>query len=46
MCVLPLMDGDARRTTAVYPGLGKEGPTSNGGSLYYLAPKCMYRGKY
>jgi len=31
MCVLPLLDGDARRTTTVYLGSGKEGPTSSGG---------------
>ena len=27
----------------------REGPTSSGGrgkSLYYLAPKCLYRGEY
>jgi hypothetical protein len=30
VCVLPLLDGDARRTHMIYPSLGKEGPTSNG----------------
>ena len=30
MCVLPLPDGDTRRTTRIYPGSGKEGPTSSG----------------
>jgi hypothetical protein len=32
--------------TGVYPGLGKEGPTSSGGErvLYFLAPKCLRRG--
>jgi hypothetical protein len=36
ICVLPLSDGDARRTTLVYPGLGKEGPTSSGGRVYII----------
>jgi len=31
VCVLPLPDGDARRTQVIYPSLGKEGPTSSGG---------------
>jgi hypothetical protein len=32
--------------TGIYPGSGKEGPTSSGGreSLYFLAPKYLRRG--
>jgi hypothetical protein len=32
--------------TGIYPGWGKEGPTSSeeGESLYFLAPKCLRRG--
>jgi hypothetical protein len=31
--------------TRIYPGSGKEGPTSSGGeNLYFLAPKCLCRG--
>jgi hypothetical protein len=35
-----------REYTKVYPGLGKEGPTSSGGErvLYFLAPKYLRRG--
>jgi len=36
MCMLPLLDGDARRTIAVYLGSGKEGPTSSGGRVYII----------
>jgi len=46
VCVLPFSDGDAKRhkdlswfgQEALRPG-GEE-------SLYYLAPKCLYRGEY
>jgi hypothetical protein len=44
--MLLLPNGGARRTIAVYPSLGKEGPKSSGGSLYYLALKRLYRGEY
>jgi len=46
VCVLLLPDGDARRTHQYILVQAKEGPTSNGGrSLYYLAPKHLYRGE-
>jgi hypothetical protein len=33
-----------REYMGVYPGSGKEGPTSSGGRvLYFLAPKCLRR---
>ena len=34
--------------TRVYPGSGKRRPyvQQGGESLYYLAPKCLYRGEY
>jgi len=33
--------------TRVYPGLGKRRPYVQWGeNLYYLAPKCLYRGEY
>jgi hypothetical protein len=30
VCVLPLLDGNARRTQTIYPDSGKVGPTSSG----------------
>jgi len=45
--VLPFPDGDARKDTKIYPGLGKRRPyVQQGECLYYLAPKCLYRGEY
>jgi len=34
--------------TEIYPGSGKRRPyvQRGGRSLYYLAPKCLYRGEY
>jgi len=34
--------------TGIYPGSGKKKPYVQRGeeSLYYLAPKCLYRGEY
>jgi hypothetical protein len=34
--------------TKIYPGSGKRRPYVQRGeeSLYYLAPKCLYRGEY
>ena len=47
MCVFSFSDGDARWTQGFILVRAKEGPTSSGGaSLYYLAPKCLYRGEY
>jgi hypothetical protein len=44
-CVSPNLDGDAKR---IHGGFilvrAKEGPTSSGGVLYFLAPKCLRRG--
>jgi len=47
VCVLPFPDGDARR----HKDLSWFGPENalrpaGEGSLYYLAPKCLYRGEY
>jgi hypothetical protein len=34
-----------REYLGIYPGSGKEGPTSSRGRvLYFLAPKCLCRG--
>ena len=43
VCVLPFLDGDARKDTKIYPGLGKRRSYVQRGeeSLYYLAPKCL-----
>ena len=48
VCVLPFPDGEARKDTKIYPGSGKRRPYVQRGeeSLYYLAPKCLYRGEY
>jgi hypothetical protein len=49
VCVLPFPDGDARKDTKIYPSSGKRRPyVQRGGErgLYYLAPKCLYRGEY
>ena len=45
--VFSFPDGDARWTQGFILVRAKEGPTSIGGeSMYYLAPKCLYRGEY
>ena len=48
MCVLPFPDGDTRMTQRFILVRAREGPTSSEGgeTLYYLAPKCLYRGEY
>ena len=48
VCVLPFPDGDAKRHTKIYPGSSKRRPyvQRGGESLYYFAPKCLYRGEY
>ena len=47
MCVLPFPDGDARRHKDL-SWFGQEKALRPAGevSLYYLAPKCLYRGEY
>ena len=43
----PFLDGYARVTQGLILVRAKEGPMSSGGeSVYYLAPKCLYRGEY
>jgi len=38
VCVLPFPDGDARKDTRIYPGLGKRRPyTQRGGGVYVLS---------
>ena len=47
VCVLPFPDGDARRHTDLsWFGQEKALRPAGGESLYYLAPKCLYRGEY
>ena len=47
VCVLPFPDGDARRDKDL-SWFGQEKALRPAGeeSLYYLAPKCLYRGEY
>ena len=47
VCVLPFPDGDARghRDLSCF-GQEKALRPVGGRSLYYLAPKCLYRGEY
>ena len=47
VCVLPFPDGDARRHKDL-SWFGQEKALRPVGeeSLYYLAPKCLYRGEY
>jgi len=37
-----------QKDTRIYPGSGKRTPyvQRGGESLYYFAPKCLYRGEY
>ena len=36
-----------QKDTRIYPGSGKRRPyIQRGESLYYFAPKCLYRGEY
>jgi len=47
VCVLPFPDGDARRHRDLsWFGQEKALRPAEGRSLYYLAPKCLYRGEY
>jgi len=47
VCVLPFPDGDARRHKDLsWFGQEKALLPAGEGSLYYLAPKCLYRGEY
>jgi len=47
VCVLPFPDGDARRHKDLsWFGHEKALRPAGEGSLYYLAPKCLYRGEY
>jgi len=47
VCVLPFQDGDARRHKDLsWFGQEKTLRPAGEGSLYYLAPKCLYRGGY
>jgi len=46
VCVLPFPDGDARRHIDLsWFGQEKALRPAGGRSLYYLAPKCLYRGE-
>ena len=47
VCVLPFLDGDAKRHKDL-SWFGQEKALHPAGeeSLYYLAPKCLYRGEY
>jgi len=47
ICVLPFLDGDARRHKDLsWFGQEKALRPAGEGSFYYLAPKCLYRGEY
>jgi len=47
VCVLPFPDGDSRRHKDLsWFGQEKALRPAGEGSLYYLAPKCSYRGEY
>ena len=47
VCVLPFPDGDAKRYKDLsWFGQEKAPRPAGGESLYYLAPKCLYRGEY
>ena len=46
VCVLPFLDGDARRHKDLSWFGQEKALRPAGGSLYYLAPKCLYRGEY
>ena len=47
VCVLPFRDGDAKRQKDL-SWFGQEKALRLAGeeSLYYFAPKCLYRGEY
>ena len=47
VCVLPFPDGDAKRHKDLsWFGQEKALHPAGGESLYYSAPKCLYRGEY
>jgi len=47
VCVFPFPDGDAIRHKGLsWFGQEKALRPAGEGSLYYLAPKCLYRGEY
>jgi hypothetical protein len=46
MCVLPLLDGDARRTQTIYPSSSQEGPTSSGvGEIVLSCTEAFVQGR-
>ena len=47
VCELPFSDGDAKRHKNLsWFGQEKALRPAGGESLYYFAPKCLYRGEY
>jgi len=47
VCVLPFPDGDAKRHKDLsWFGQQKALRLAGAESLYYFAPKCLYRGEY
>jgi len=47
VCVFPFPDGDAKRHKDLsWSGQEKALRPAREGSLYYFAPKCLYRGEY
>ena len=48
LCACSLSHMVMQEDTSIYPGSGKRRPyvQRGGESLYYLAPKLLYRGKY
>ena len=46
VCVLPFLDGDAKRHKDLSWFGQEKALRPAGGSLYYSAPKCLYRGEY
>jgi len=47
LCACSLFQMVMQKDTKIYSGLGKRRPyVQRGESLYYIAPKCLYRGEY
>ena len=46
VCMLPFPDGDAKRQDLSWFGQEKALRPAGEESLYYSAPKCLYRGEY
>ena len=47
LCACSLSQMVMQEDTEIYPGSGKRRPyVQRGRGLYYLAPKCLYRGEY